>query len=210
MDTPWAEQLLADTLGGRLQSRRAELVDALTPTGLIAEIDGRSVGLVAWRVEGSGREAEVTVLAVTPDARGLGVGRALIDAAVETLRAAAIERAWLVTTNDNLVALRLYQRAGWRLAALRPGAVDAARRTLKPQIPLLGDHGIPLRDELELELALGPDLGMSVASAAARDEAAGRGMERGPGAAGRAERGSHLYFAGNARLPVPVRRLERP
>jgi ribosomal protein S18 acetylase RimI-like enzyme len=178
-DTPWAEQFLADTLGGRLQARRGELVDALAetrapgddsgaPTGLVAELDGRTVGLVTWRVEpagsrpaaGSGREAEITVLAVTPDARGLGVGRALIDAAVDTLRATSVARAWLVTTNDNLVALRLYQRAGWRLAALRPGAVDDARRTLKPQIPLLGDHGIPLHDELELELDLGPDLGL--------------------------------------------------
>ncbi len=32
------------------------------------------------------------------------------------------------------------------------GAVDESRRTLKPEIPTTGDHGIPLRDELELEM----------------------------------------------------------
>jgi hypothetical protein len=46
--------------------------------------------------------------------------------------------------------LRFYQRRGFRLRALRPGAVDEARRTLKPAIPPTGDHGIPLRDEIEL------------------------------------------------------------
>lgn len=40
-----------------------------------------------------------------------------------------------------------------RLVAVHQGAVDAARR-LKPAIPLIGKHGIPIHDELELELEL--------------------------------------------------------
>jgi ribosomal protein S18 acetylase RimI-like enzyme len=96
----------------------------------------------------------VRVLVVAQPARGRGVGRELIDAAAVALRHAGVRRAWLVTTNDNLAALALYQKAGWRLAALRPGALDEARRTLKPEIPELGQYGIPLRDELELELVL--------------------------------------------------------
>lgn len=54
-----------------------------------------------------------------------------------------------MTTNDNLDALRLYQRHGFRLAALRPGAVDRSRH-LKPDIPAIGAYGLPLRDELLL------------------------------------------------------------
>ena len=72
-------------------------------------------------------------------------------------RDAGCTRLWLVTTNDNVDALRFYQRRGFRLRALRPGAVDEARRELKPEIPEIGDHGIPLRDELELELDLTED-----------------------------------------------------
>ena len=60
---------------------------------------------------------------------------------------------WLITTNDNLNALRFYQGRGFRLVAVHPGAVEASRR-LKPQIPELGSFGIPIRDELELELSL--------------------------------------------------------
>jgi hypothetical protein len=36
---------------------------------------------------------------------------------------------------------------------VNPGAVDEARK-IKPAIPLIGLHGIPLRDEIELELTL--------------------------------------------------------
>jgi hypothetical protein len=59
-----------------------------------------------------------------------------------------------VTTNDNVDALRFYQRRGFRLRAVRPGAVDDARRTLKPEIPAVGEQGIPIRDEIELERAI--------------------------------------------------------
>jgi hypothetical protein len=38
-----------------------------------------------------------------------------------------------------------------RLAALHRGAVDYSRTHLKPEIPVVGDYGIPLRDEIEVE-----------------------------------------------------------
>ena len=63
---------------------------------------------------------------------------------------AGCTRLWVVTTNDNLDALRFYQRRGFRLDRLRPGEVDASRADLKPEIPWYGDYGIPLRDEIEL------------------------------------------------------------
>jgi ribosomal protein S18 acetylase RimI-like enzyme len=58
----------------------------------------------------------------------------------------------VLTTNDNVDALRFYQRRGFRLVELRPGAVDAAREVLKPEIPRAGAYGVPLRDELVLEM----------------------------------------------------------
>jgi ribosomal protein S18 acetylase RimI-like enzyme len=68
---------------------------------------------------------------------------------VDVVGRKAVDQVWLVTTNDNLEALRLYQRHAFRLAELHAGAVDRARE-LKPSIPLLGDHGIPMHDELVL------------------------------------------------------------
>ena len=56
----------------------------------------------------------------------------------------------VTTTNDNLDALRFYQRRGFRIIAVRPGAVDESRR-IKPSISAIGEYGIPIRDEIELE-----------------------------------------------------------
>jgi len=42
-----------------------------------------------------------------------------------------------------------------RLARLWRDAVTEARRTLKPEIPPTGEFGIPIADELELEMILG-------------------------------------------------------
>jgi len=67
---------------------------------------------------------------------------------------AGCRRVWLVTTNDNVDALAFYQRRGFRLAALHRAAVTEARETLKPEIPEVARNGIPIRDELELELEL--------------------------------------------------------
>ena len=77
----------------------------------------------------------------------------LLAAAAEVARELALDRAWLVTTNDNLDALRFYQRRGMRITAVAAGAVDAAR-ALKPAIPAIGAYGIELHDELTLELRL--------------------------------------------------------
>jgi len=64
-----------------------------------------------------------------------------------------LKRVWLVTTNDNLAALRFYQRRNFNLVKIYPNAIRFVRK-LKPGIPLIGNDGIPLRDEIELERKL--------------------------------------------------------
>ncbi len=117
--------------------------------GFVAERDGERVGLLTYRIDGDACEV-VTIDSTQP---GGGIGTALLDAVAATARDAGCARLWLITTNDNLHALRFYQRRGFALVAVHRNAVAAARR-LKPQIPLLGLDGIPLRDEIELELPL--------------------------------------------------------
>ena len=77
----------------------------------------------------------------------------LIEAVRAEAKRQGCQQIRLTTTNDNIGALRFYQRRGFRLAELRPGAVDAARRE-KPEIPRVGDYGIPLRDEIDLTLSV--------------------------------------------------------
>lgn len=56
----------------------------------------------------------------------------------------------VTTTNDNLDALRFYQRRGFELVELRATAVERSRAALKPSIPARGYYDLPIRDELEL------------------------------------------------------------
>ncbi len=111
---------------------------------------GDWLGLAAYRFAAGACELVLLEALVC----GRGTGTALLDAVVALAREAGSRRLWLVTTNDNTDALRFYQRRGLRLVQLRAGAVTQAREQLKPEIPLLGENGIPIRDELELELVL--------------------------------------------------------
>ncbi len=106
-------------------------------------------GLATYRVGENGAEL-LSLDAVTP---GQGVGSALLDALITALRRDGVPSLRVTTTNDNLAALRFYQRRGFTLQALRPGAVNAARAE-KPEIPLIGLDNIPIRDEIDLSLTL--------------------------------------------------------
>jgi len=121
----------------------------LLPTLVAVDPAGTVAGALAYAVADDALEI-VSIAATHP---GRGAGTVLLAAAVEEARRRGLRRLWLVTTNDNLRALRFYQRRGLRITGVEPGAVDAARR-LKPGIPEVGADGIPLHDELTLSMAL--------------------------------------------------------
>jgi GNAT superfamily N-acetyltransferase len=123
--------------------------DAAALPALVAVRGEELAGLATYRVCG----AECELVTLEAFAAREGVGSALLAAVAQRARDGGASRLWLVTTNDNLDALRFYQRRGLRLVAVHPGAVDRARRR-KPAIPLVGAHGIEAHDEVELELAL--------------------------------------------------------
>jgi GNAT superfamily N-acetyltransferase len=123
--------------------------DATGLAGMLAEIDGERLGLATYRVE----RDEVEVVTMDALIEGRGIGAALLEAVAEFAGTGGCRRLWLVTTNDNLDALRFYQRRGLSLVAVHRGAVDQAR-VIKPQIPEVGALGIAVHDEIELELDL--------------------------------------------------------
>ncbi len=134
---------------GSRQARRGEVLDALALPGLVAEEGGEPLGLLSYCLD----EERCELFFIAARQQWRGVGSALVEALVHQAREASCTRIWLVTTNDNLGALRFYQRRGFVLVALYPGAVAESRR-LKPGIPLAGADGIALRDELVLERSL--------------------------------------------------------
>ena len=83
------------------------------------------------------------------------LGSSLLLNAIETARRNECRRLWLTTTNDALRIIGFYQRLGLRMIRINLGVVDEARRT-KPQIPETGERGIPIHDEIVMELELEP------------------------------------------------------
>ena len=149
-DRGWVRRLIAQRWASeRIVVHGAVYAPADLP-GFVAVQDEERIGLITYHVEGQDCEI-VTLDSLRP---GIGIGSALIEAVREVAGQAGCRRLWLVTTNDNLDALRFYQRRGFALVAVHRGAVERSR-SLKPEIPLVGAHGLPLRDEIELELVLG-------------------------------------------------------
>lgn len=145
-DRAWLAGRWAESWGGQTMVSRGRVHRLEDQSGFIARLNGERAGaLTYWR---EGDEIEITSLEATIEGRG--VGSALLEVIAQHAAATGVHRIWLITTNDNLNALGFYQKRGYRLAELFPGAVDDAR-LLKPSIPLVGQHGIPLHDELLLE-----------------------------------------------------------
>ncbi len=111
---------------------------------------GESVaGLITYEIFNG--EMEITLFQTTfPNS---GYGSSLIKMVIEVARASAIRRIWLITTNDNMHALRFYQKRGFNLVRMHYNAIEESRK-LKPEIPVRGLDGIPLFHELELEMIL--------------------------------------------------------
>jgi GNAT superfamily N-acetyltransferase len=120
-----------------------------TLPGFVAILKGNRVGLLTYALE----EESCEIVTINSTKPGIGIGTLLIKAVTQAAREAGCKRLWLITTNDNLHALRFYQKRGFRLLTVHRHAVDAARQ-LKPSIPLIGDDQIPLHDEIELEMML--------------------------------------------------------
>jgi len=79
-----------------------------------------------------------------------GVGTLALEKLKEISRSKDCKKIHLMTTNDNLDALRFYQRRGFHICGIHLDAVKISR-ALKPSIGEFGDHGIPVRDEQPLQ-----------------------------------------------------------
>jgi len=144
-DRPMLAWLVAELWGSEIVAVHGDSLRPAEMGGFIAERSRRLAGLLTYQLVGNMLEI-VTLNAID---RRVGIGTRLIEAAVSKARRFGCREVRLTTTNDNVDALRFYQRRGFSLAELRPGAVDRSRQH-KPEIPRVGDYGIPLHDEIEL------------------------------------------------------------
>ncbi|HEX4838641.1 MAG TPA: GNAT family N-acetyltransferase [Solirubrobacteraceae bacterium] len=148
-ERPWLEEHLARSWGSCEIVNRGHVHDAARLPALVCLAREHVLGVATFHI----RDGQCELVTLNVLRKHRGVGSALLAAiAVEATRQGC-HRVWLVATNDNLNALRFYQRRNMRLVAVHRGAVDDAR-SVKSSIPVVGDYGIPMHDELELELSL--------------------------------------------------------
>jgi GNAT superfamily N-acetyltransferase len=120
---------------------------------LFARRDGAILGQLQLIPGPQSGEIEIKSLGVTPDAQGTGIGRALIDAAVERCVADGWVRLLVSTAAADTGNLRFYQRVGFRMLSVERDAFTPA--TGYPD-PIVID-GIPLRDRVWLSQDLSHD-----------------------------------------------------
>jgi len=94
----------------------------------VAEQSGQVLGSIGI-VEGGGRMAQLRWLIVDPQARGLGVGRKLVDQVVNFSREHGYKGIFLWTIDSLLPAIRLYQSFGFELTETKPGKMGGITLT---------------------------------------------------------------------------------
>ena len=115
----YAETLGWDTSFEALVARIVADFAAAPPdprlAGWVAEVEGRRVGCVLCVPGAEPSVAVLRILLVTPDARGHGVGRSLVDTCVAHARAAGCAELTLWTNDVLVLARRIYEAAGFEL-----------------------------------------------------------------------------------------------
>jgi ribosomal protein S18 acetylase RimI-like enzyme len=145
----WASEVLTERWHSTQVVSRGNLIEAAALPGFVALDEFGPIGLVTYQIEGDSCE----IVTLDSLVEGRGVGSALIAAVREAAEESGCRRLWLITTNDNTPALRFYQKRGFCLVAVHRNALEHSRQ-LKPEISRIGLDGIPLRDEIELEMEL--------------------------------------------------------
>ena len=148
-DRPWMRGVMRKWWGSELVVVRKTKYKPAEMDGFIAFLNSDKVGLVIVCYD----KTLCEIMSLTVSGTHPQVGRQLILSVVEDARKHNSERMIVVTTNDNTNALRFYQEMGFRLHELRLSIVEESRK-IKPQIPLIGNYHIPIRDEIELEMIL--------------------------------------------------------
>lgn len=128
---------------------RGRANDLSTADGFIAMEQDELKGLVTYLLYDD--VCEIMSLNSLEERRGIGTK--LIHQVVEVAKQRHCSKVVLITTNDNLNAIGFYQKRGFDLARIYHNAMEESRK-LKPEIPLFGEHGIPLKHELEFEMQL--------------------------------------------------------
>lgn len=125
---------------------RGEVIDMTKLDGFAAYENEDIIGLITYRIENS----ECEIMSLDSLKENMGIGTILLNKAVETASNINCTKIKLITTNDNINAMRFYQKRGFDMMQIYHNALEKSRK-IKPSIPMTGNFGIPLKHEIEFE-----------------------------------------------------------
>ena len=127
-------------------SIRGKIIDGTKLDGFLLQENETIIGLITYTFF----EDICEIVSLDSKKENMGIGSALLKEIEKIAIDNQCKKMRLLTTNDNMRALQFYQKRGYCLTKLYPNAMEEVRKQ-KPSVPLIGDNGIPLRDEIELE-----------------------------------------------------------
>jgi N-acetylglutamate synthase-like GNAT family acetyltransferase len=133
----------SDIIVSRGKTYRAEDLD-----GILVYENSKIIGLGLYYIKNN--ECEIVLLETFVENKGIGTQ--IIEKIKTIAKANDCKRLWVITTNNNINALKFYQKRGFYLSNIYINAMEESRK-LKPEIPLEYD-GIEIRDEIEFEMKL--------------------------------------------------------
>ena len=142
-------QFLIDNWFSTDISIRGQIIDGTKLDGFLIQEDNAIIGLVTYTFFGDICE----IVSLDSKRENTGIGTTLLKEIEKIAIENNCKKMRLITTNDNVRALQFYQKRGYCLTKLYPNAMEEVRR-VKSDVPLIGENGIPLRDEIELEKQL--------------------------------------------------------
>jgi DNA-3-methyladenine glycosylase I len=146
-DLEWTRDVLRQYWGSTQLVSRGKVHQGDCLPGIVALEGNLRVGLLTYDMQGD----QCEIVSLNALNRGQGVGTALVEEMKTRAGDVSCRRLWLITTNDNLPAMRFYESRGFRRVAVHRNALELSRK-LKPEIPLLGVGGAPIRDEIEFQI----------------------------------------------------------
>lgn len=143
-DRELAEDIFRREFGGRQLVADGQPVTAERAELLVAETEGGVAGALAWRRLPDA--LHIIALATDPMWQRAGIGSYLLAEAELLARRLSLARVIITLSNDNIPAQYFYQRRGYRLMRVLPGAIAAH----PSNAGLIGFADIPVVDEVQL------------------------------------------------------------
>ena len=135
--------------GSDILVSRGEIYKGEDLDGILTYENDKIIGIGLYYIKNN--ECEIVLLETFK--QNIGIGTKIIEKIKEISKNKNCKRIWLITSNDNIDAIKFYQRRGFNIANIYKNAMEKSRE-LKPTIPLMGNYEIPIRDEIEFEIKI--------------------------------------------------------